>query len=109
MLRPVEIIDRGRGPELSTVRITVYDIIPYLEGGDGPNMIAVTLNISTRQVLALMEYIENHKEEVMEVHREIEERFARGNPPEVKAKLRKSHAKLMALRKQLKKQERSSS
>ncbi len=106
MLKPVEIIDRGRGPELATKRITVYDIIPYLEAGDRPNLIAVTLRMSTEQVLALMDYIEKHKDEIMAVHREIEERFARGNSPEIKAKFRKSHAKLMALKKKLDRQKK---
>jgi len=40
-----------------------------------------------------MDYIEEHRAEVDEVHRQIEERNARGNPPEVQAKLDAIHAK----------------
>ena len=29
----IEIIDRGRGPQLSTLRITVLDLIPYFQEG----------------------------------------------------------------------------
>jgi hypothetical protein len=29
----IEIIDRGRGPQLSTSRITVLDLIPYFHDG----------------------------------------------------------------------------
>src|SRR5262245_53550533 len=100
-MQPIAIIDRGRGPELATIRITVYDVIPYLEAGHTPTYIAAVLSLSTAEVLALMQYIEEHKEEVMAEHRKIEERIARGNPPEVQAKLRESHAKLLALRAKL--------
>jgi uncharacterized protein (DUF433 family) len=96
MLRAVKIVDRGRGPQLDSCRITVYDIIPYLEEGDSPNLIASTLLISTNKVQALMKYIEEHRDEVMEVHREIEERIGRGNPPEIQAKLDASYARLRA-------------
>src|SRR5262249_5285597 len=87
-----------RGPELATIRITVYDVIPYLEAGHTPTYIAAVLSLSTAEVLALMQYIEEHKEEVMAEHRKIEERIARGNPPEVQARLRESpiHAKIQA-------------
>jgi hypothetical protein len=45
------------------------------------------LPISLDEARALIQYIEDHKEEVMAVHRRIEERIARGNPPEVEARL----------------------
>ena len=100
-MEPIAIIDRGRGPELSNIRITVYDIIPYLEAGDSVNYIALVLGISLAEVQALIRYIEEHKDEVMAVHRRIEERIAKGNPPEVQAKLKASHAKLLALKAEL--------
>ena len=84
-MNPIIIRDRGRGPELARIRITVYDIIPYLERGRTSDYIASVLPISEDEVRALMDYIEQHKEEVMAVHRQIEERIARGNPPEVEA------------------------
>ena len=101
-MEPIEIYDRGRGPELKRIRITVYDIIPYLEAGWHPSYIATVFPITTAEVMALVQYIEEHKAEVMSVHRKIEERIARGNPPEIKAKLRASHAKLLALKAELK-------
>ena len=42
------------------------------------------------EVQALAGYIEEHKDEVMAVHRQIEERIAQGNPPEVVALLEQS-------------------
>jgi uncharacterized protein (DUF433 family) len=97
-MQRIAIIDRGRGPELAGIRITVYDIIPYLEAGDTPNVIAAALNLSTEEVFALMGYIEEHKDEVMAVHRRIEERIARGNSPEIEERLRDSptHALIQA-------------
>jgi uncharacterized protein (DUF433 family) len=103
MLRPIRIINRGRGPELEGTRTTVYDVIPYLEAGRSANYIAAVMGHSSRQIQALIEYIEQHKEEVMAVHRKIEERIARGNPPEIEAKLKASHERLLALKEQLRK------
>ena len=31
MSNDVQIVDRGRGPQLSTSRITVQDLVPYLQ------------------------------------------------------------------------------
>jgi uncharacterized protein (DUF433 family) len=100
-VRPIRIIDRGRGPELEGTRITVYDIIPYLRAGYSPTSISAILRIGTPGVEALIQYIEEHKDEVMAINEKIEERIARGNPPEIEAMLKESHAKLLALRRQL--------
>lgn len=98
---PLVIVDRGGTPRLANSRINVYDVVHYLEGGHSANYIALVLRITLAETRALIQYIEEHKEEVMAVHRKIEERIARGNPPEVEAKLRASHAKLLALKAEL--------
>jgi uncharacterized protein (DUF433 family) len=90
------IIDRGRGPEIAGTRITVYDILDHLKDGWHHTRIAVFLRLSSEQVLAAVKYIEEHKEEVMADYRQILERAARGNPPEIVAKLEASRAKLQA-------------
>lgn len=95
-MRPIEIHDRGRGPELKGTRTTVYDVIPYRLGGWDPARIAAVMGHSTEEVEALFRYMDEHYDEVMAVHRRIEERIARGNPPEVEEKLKQSHAKLLA-------------
>jgi uncharacterized protein (DUF433 family) len=92
----IAIIDRGRGPELAGTRITVYDIIPYLEKGWHPSSIALVYDLSTDEVLTLIQYIEEHKDEVMAVHQQIEERIARGNPPEVEAKIQANRPRFLA-------------
>ena len=96
-MRPIEIHDRGRGPELKGTRITVYDVVYYHLHGHAPNDIAVILGISTPEVMALLAYFEEHREEVMAWHNKIEERNARGNPPEVEEKLKASREKFQAL------------
>jgi hypothetical protein len=55
----------------------------------------VTLGLSTREVLALMQYIEEHKEEVMAENAKIEARIARGNPPEIEARMAASPARAL--------------
>jgi uncharacterized protein (DUF433 family) len=86
-MRPIEIHDRGRGPELKGTRITVYDVVVYHLKGHSPAYIAVVLGISTPEVQALLDYFEQHRDEVLAWHNHIEERNARGNPPEVEAKV----------------------
>jgi uncharacterized protein (DUF433 family) len=105
-MEPVKIIDRGRGPEVAGTRITVFDIIPYLRANHSPTYIASILGLSTREVLALMRYLEEHRDEVMAINQKIEERIARGNPPEVEARRQASHERMLALRDELQRRRR---
>jgi uncharacterized protein (DUF433 family) len=100
-MRQYTIIDRGRGPELEGTRITVYDIIPYLRLGWCSASIALLFGIGSLGVEALTRYIEEHKDEVMAENAKIEERIARGNPPEIEEKLKGSRERLLALREEL--------
>ena len=75
------IIDRGRGPEIAGTRITVYDIVDYLEEGWHPTAIAAFFRISSREVDASLRYIEEHEEEVRAEYHRILARAAKGNPP----------------------------
>ncbi|HLN29175.1 MAG TPA: DUF433 domain-containing protein [Gemmataceae bacterium] len=88
------IIDRGRGPEIAGTRITVYDIFDHLEGNISPQEVALIFRLSQEQVGAAIAYIEEHKEDVEAVHRKIVARNARGNPPELLAKLEVGKRKL---------------
>ena len=87
------IINRGRGPEIVGTRITVYDVMDYLNEGWHHSAIAATLRISSSQVLAAVEYIRDHQEEVQANYQKILERCARGNPPDIQERLDKIHAK----------------
>ena len=96
-----KIIDRGRGPEIEGTRVTVYTVWEYAQHGDHHTYIAAMLDISSAEVLCALEYIEDHKEQVLKDYAEIMERINRGNPPEVKALLRESHKKLMVIKRKL--------
>lgn len=68
-------------------RITVWDVLHYLENGRSAAAICRWLPITEEQVAAVVDYADENREYVMKVHREIEERNGRGNPPEIEAKL----------------------
>ncbi len=86
-----KIIDRGRGPEIAGTRITVYDVLDYHKSGWHRDMIADTLELSSGQVEVAIRYIEEHRDEVMADYGEMLARDARGNPPELQAKLDAMH------------------
>jgi uncharacterized protein (DUF433 family) len=92
----IAIIDRGRGPEIKGTRITVYDVLDYTRKGWHANSIALLFGLCTDQILAAMKYIEQHEKDVMKVYQKILERDARGNSPEIEAKLQESRAKIDA-------------
>jgi len=85
--------DRAR---IAGTRITVYDVLTYSEEGWHPSSIAGVLGVSTAQVLAALEYVSEHEEEVRAKYRAVLKRIERGNPPEVEAKCRQSHERLRA-------------
>jgi uncharacterized protein (DUF433 family) len=89
--------NRGRGPEIAGTRITVYDILDYYLDGSGPATIAATLRIASDQVMAAIEYIETHREEVLANYQKILDRCAQGNPPELQARLDAMHSKYESL------------
>ena len=98
------IIDVGRGPQIAGTRITVYDIMDYLRMDWHHTAIALWLRLSSAQVLAAVDYIDRHRDEVEATYRRILEREARGNPPEIQAKLDAIHAKYAPLWEKLRKQ-----
>lgn len=76
-------------------RITVYDVYYYQISGWSCEKIAELFQLTAEQVQAAFAYIEANKAEVHAVHEEIEERNARGNPPELQAKLDAGHARFL--------------
>src|SRR5205085_6600234 len=84
----VAIIDRGRSPEIKGTRITVYDVFHYLESGDWQEQeIAEVLGLTMDQLREAVHFIADNEADVRKAHQLIEERIARGNPPEIEAKL----------------------
>ena len=82
------IINRGRGPEISGTRITVYDVMDYYKHGWHQDQIAVLFRLSSRDIQAAIDYIEAHKEEVMIEYQKILDRHHNYKyPPDVQAKV----------------------
>jgi len=92
-----KIIDRGRGPEIAGTRITVYDVLDYHKTGWHRDMIAATLDLSSQQVEVAIRYIDEHRDELMADYEEMLARDARGNPPELQAKLDAGHERFLAI------------
>ncbi len=91
---------------ISGTRITVWDVLHYLEGDWSHEEIGDVLGLSAEQLKAAERYIDEHRDEVMKVHRQIESRNARGNSPEVDAKLASSRSAIGIIR--IKRQEQTS-
>src|SRR5436309_6796723 len=85
MPRIIEIIDRGRGPQLSTSRITVQDLVPYLQQKFTYEQILEIMPVLTvEEIQAVERYIQDNLEAVMERDHLIRERTAARRPlPEV--------------------------
>jgi uncharacterized protein (DUF433 family) len=96
MLEP-RIIDRGRGPEIEGTRITVYDVLDYYKHGWDRDMIADLFDLDSDEVDLAIRYIDEHQDEVMPVYEKMLERDARGNPPELQAKIDAGRIDLHAL------------
>jgi uncharacterized protein (DUF433 family) len=81
----VYIVDRGRGPQLSTSRITVQDLVPYIQQKCTYEQILEIMPVLTvEEIQAVEHYIQENYETVMELDQRIRERAAaRSKSPEV--------------------------
>ena len=92
-----KIIDRGRGPEIAGTRITVYDVMDYIQEGWCCDQMAGLFRLPPDDIQAALEYIEAHQAEVMADYQQILARHRNVQyPPEVQAKLARSRRKLQA-------------
>ena len=97
------IINRGRGPEIAGTRITVYDVMAYRKHGWPRDRIAALFRLSSRDVQAAIEYIEQHREAVEADYQRILERHRNYQyPPDVQAKVERcreaAHRRLQQIR-----------
>jgi uncharacterized protein (DUF433 family) len=99
MTKKIEIVDRGRGPQLSTSRITVQDVVPMLQRNCTPEEIMEVIPVlKLEELQVIQQYVRDHHDEVLEQDRRIRERTAnRVTPPEILAIRRKGRAKMLAL------------
>jgi uncharacterized protein (DUF433 family) len=99
MLKTIEIVDRGRGPQLSTSRITVQDVVPYLQQNcTHEEIMAIMPVLTVEEIQAIQQYVHDHYDEVMAQDRRIRERNAnRVTPPEVQKIREEGHALVLAM------------
>ena len=99
MSKQIEIIDRGRGPQLSTSRITVQDVVPSLQRNRTPEEIMELIPVLTlAEIQVIQQYVRDHYDKVMEQDRRIRERAAnRVTPPEIVKLREEGHARVLAL------------
>lgn len=91
------IVDEGHGPQVAGTRITVQDVLPYLQAGHAPIEIADAMLLTAEEIAAVQRYIDEHREQVLEDDRRIRERNAtRRNPAEVQEILRQARQERQA-------------
>ncbi|MBI1830373.1 MAG: hypothetical protein HYR84_02845 [Planctomycetes bacterium] len=71
----IAIVDLGRGPQLSTCRITILDLVPYFQKGSAYDEIMRWMPTLSREEIAVAErFYLDHKEELNERDRKARER-----------------------------------
>jgi uncharacterized protein (DUF433 family) len=106
MKSEIEIVDRGRGLQLSTSRITVQDLVPYFQEGNSYEEILHWIPTLSRAEIAVVErYYRAHQVELDDQDRRIRERaLQRKNPPAIEDILLRGAEKMAALREEFAKQ-----
>lgn len=98
----IAIVDHGRGPQLSTSRITVLDLVPYFQKGQSHDEIRRWLpTLSDEEITVVEDFYRQHQAEFDERDRRARERRAEEirlqrlkfpesteSPEETKARLR---------------------
>jgi hypothetical protein len=75
----IQIIDCGRGPQLSTTRITVLDIFYYLHRGyDFAAIHRIMPTLTRAEYDMVEEYVKEHRQELVEADRRAEDFIQRG-------------------------------
>jgi uncharacterized protein DUF433 len=103
MSKTIEIVDRGRGLQLSTSRITVQDLVPYFQRGDSYDEIIRWIPILTHKEISVVEdYYRAHQAELDEQDRCIRERSAqRKNPAWVEDIVAEARSKRLVIMEKL--------
>jgi len=67
MQKEIALVDRGRGLQLSTSRITVHDLVPYFQDGCSHDEIIRWVPSLTNEEIKIVEcYYRQHKDELDE-------------------------------------------
>jgi uncharacterized protein (DUF433 family) len=91
--------DRGRGPEITGTRITVYNLLSdFLDPTATEASICRIYDLTPEQVAAARAYVLNNPETVLAEHLRIDARMAIGNAPEVIERAKKTHAAFVSFK-----------
>jgi uncharacterized protein (DUF433 family) len=83
MKTPIQIIDQGRGLQLSTSRVTVQDLVPYFqEGCSFEEIIRWIPTLSCEEIAVVEQYYREHQEALDEQDRHIRARNQQRKNPE---------------------------
>jgi hypothetical protein len=75
----IQIIDHGRGPQLSTTRITVLDVFYYLHRDHDFSVIQQVMpTLSREEFDVVVEYVNGHRDELVEEDSKAEEFIRQG-------------------------------
>lgn len=78
-METVQIVDRGRGPQLSNSRITVLDVFYYLHRDHDFDVVHDVMPSLTREEFDLIvDYVNEHRDELAERDRKAEEFIRKG-------------------------------
>lgn len=106
MTNSIEIVDRGRGPQLSSSRVTVQDLVPYFQEGCGYDEIIRWIPTLTADEIAVVErYYRDHQQQLDEEDRVIRAQSAdRTNPAWVEKVLEDARSERLAITQRLRQQ-----
>lgn len=83
MSKTIELVNRGRGLQLSTSRITVQDLVPYFqEGCSEAEIIRWIPSLTHEEIAFVHQYYREHQKNLDEEDRLIRERGAQRKNPD---------------------------
>jgi uncharacterized protein (DUF433 family) len=105
-VQKIQIIDHGRGPQLSTSRVTVQDLVPYFqEGCSYQEIIRWIPTLSVAEITVVEYYYREHQKELDDEDRLIRQRSAQNkNPAWVEKELEEARAERLAITERLRNQ-----
>lgn len=98
-----KIINRGRGPEIEGTRITVYDVWDYARQGWHRDRIAALFRLSSRDIQAALDYIQQHQDAINTTYQSILDRqkhyqYSLEVEAKIAASRQRAQARLAAMR-----------
>jgi uncharacterized protein (DUF433 family) len=103
----IEIVDHGRGLQLSTSRVTVQDLVPYFqEGCSNEEIIRWIPTLTPEEIAVVQSYYRAHQQELDEEDRLIRaHRTEQKNPAWVEKVLEEARGERLAITERLRQQQ----